>query len=194
MPPILTKARFVGRVDELLANTDRDTGLEKEQVPSVTLTFDGLAGDCHGGRTRKSDSRTLQLYARNTEIANVRQLTLLSREELAEVAQALAIPSLPAAWLGGNLLTSGIPDLTLLPPSTRLQFPSGAVLVVDMENFPCRQVAEVIAKTHPDAAGHFVKAAMHKRGLTAWVEREGDVAVGDAIAVWFPPQHDYTHR
>jgi hypothetical protein len=40
--------------------------------------------------TRKSDSRTLQLYKRNTDIRNVRQVTVLSAEELEETARLLA--------------------------------------------------------------------------------------------------------
>lgn len=194
MPPIMTRARCTGRVEQLLTARDRRAGLETAPLPQLPLTLDGIPGDCHAGRTRKSDSRTLQLYPRGTEIANVRQLSLLSQEELADVAAALAIPALPASWLGANMLVSGIADLTRLPPSTRLQFPSGAVLAVDMENYPCCQVAAVIARTYPVAAVQFVTAAMHKRGVTAWVERAGPVCVGDAIAVWLPPDHGYPHR
>jgi hypothetical protein len=36
-----------------------------------------------------------------------------------------------------------------------------------------------------------VKAAKHKRGITAWVEREGDVRLGDHITIWIPPQRLY---
>lgn len=194
MPPIMTKARFTGRIAELLTAEDRDAGLEKHGVDRLQLSFDGIPGDFHGGRNRKSDIRTIQLYKRDTDIANVRQLTVLSQEELADVAARLSIPSLPAGWLGANMVLAGVPDLTQLPPSTRLQFPSNACLVVDMENFPCRQVSEVIAKSYPEAGRAFIAAANHKRGVTAWVEREGDVAVGDAVTVWFPPHHDYQHR
>ena len=178
MPPIMTKARFTGRIDQLLTAANRAAGLEKAPVKTLDLTFDGIPGDFHSGRSRPSDVRTIQLYPRDTPIANVRQLTIISAEELADVARAMAIPALPPGWLGGNMMVSGIPDFTRIPPSTRLQFPSGAVLVIDMENFPCRQVSEVIAKTHPDEAMKFVAAARHKRGVTAWVEREGPVAVG----------------
>jgi MOSC domain-containing protein YiiM len=51
----------------------------------------------------------------------------------------------------------------------------------------------VIARTHPDKAMGFIKAATHKRGLTAWVEREGLIRTGDAITLWFPPQRHYAH-
>ena len=105
----------------------------------------------------------------------------------------MGIPEAKPEWLGANLVTSGIPDLTLLTPSSRLQFPSGATLVVDMENHPCRQVADVILEHHPDVAVGFVKGAWNKRGLTAWVEREGVVNSGDAITVWVPQQRIYPH-
>ena len=193
MPPLMTKASFTGHVDILLKSEDRATGLEKTRVSELDCRQDGIAGDCHSGLARKSDSRTLQQYPRNTDIRNVRQLTLLSSEELAEVAVHMGVPQILPEWVGANVVTSGIPDLTLLPPSTRLQFPSGCTIVVDMENAPCRQVADVISGTHPDTVMGFVKAAAHKRGVTAWVERDGIIRQGDPIVLWFPPQRLYPH-
>jgi MOSC domain-containing protein YiiM len=120
-------------------------------------------------------------------------VTLVSAEELAEIAAAMGIPVAKPEWLGANIVTSGIPDLTLLPPSSRLQFTSGATLVVDMENHPCRQVADVILQYHPDVETGFINAGWNKRGLTAWVEREGVVSSGDAMVVWVPQQRIYPH-
>ena len=190
---MFTRAPFTGRVDALLKGADRSEGLEKTRLPGIELRFAGIAGDCHAGLTRKSDVRTLKQYPRNTDIRNVRQATILSAEELAEVAAAMAIPEVRPEWLGGNLVTRDVPDLTLLPPSTRLQFPSGATLVVDLQNAPCRQISDVILRHYPDQAMGFVKAARHKRGVTAWVEREGTVNEGDAIVLWIPPQRIYAH-
>lgn len=189
--PLMTKARSVGKVEMLLLAPDRAAGLEKAATGSLNLTFNGIEGDCHSGLLRASDSRTLQQYKRDTPIRNVRQVTLLSVEELAEVAAAMEIPQVKPEWVGANLVTSGIPDLTLLPPSTRMQFPSGATIVIDMENAPCRQVADVIRQYHGDKGLSFVKHATHKRGLTAWVEREGTIALGDAITLWIPPQRHW---
>lgn len=192
-PPLtlLSKLAITGEVTMLLKSGDREAGLEKARVNRLELGFAGIAGDCHAGLTRKSDSRTLRQYPRNTTIRNVRQVTILSEEELKEIAAAMGIPEMKPEWAGANMVTRGIPDLTLLPPSSRLQFPSGATLVIDMENEPCRQVADVVLRHHPDVATGFVKAAKHKRGVTAWVEREGDVRTGDAITIWIPPQRLY---
>lgn len=190
---VITKLKILGRVEQLLSTVNRDDGFEKQARNRLNLLLSGPEGDCHTGFTRLSDVRTLQTYKRNTVIRNVRQMTLISVEEMAEVAAALELPEMNASWLGANLVTSGIPDLTLLPPSSRLQFPSGATLVIDTENLPCRQVADVIAKSYPEKGPLFVKAAIHKRGLTAWVECEGDVSVGDAIKVFIPAQRIYSH-
>ncbi len=191
--PLQTRLSFTGKVELLLAHESRDDGFEKQKRESLSLKLSGPEGDCHTGLTRLSDSRTLLTYKRNTIIRNVRQLTIISVEEMAEVARAMNLPSIDASWLGANMVTSGIPDLTLLPPSTRLQFPSGATVVVDMENAPCRQVADVISKTHPEQGPQFVRAATNKRGVTVWVECEGDIKIDDEIKIFIPPQRTYQH-
>jgi MOSC domain len=189
---LLNVLPFQGAVQSLLARASRADGFVKAKTGRLALGFSG-PDDCHAGLTRKSDSRTLPLYKRDIDIRNVRQLTLLSVEELAEIAARLSIPAVEPEWLGANMVVSGIPDLSLLPPSTRLQFPSGATIVVDMENYPCSQIAKVIDEHHPGTRFKVVEAAMHKRGVTAWVEREGDVLVGDAVKIVIPPNRLYPH-
>jgi hypothetical protein len=189
---LLNVLRFQGKVENLLSRASREEGFVKTQAGSLDLSFSGPE-DCHAGLTRKSDSRTLALYKRNIDIRNVRQLTVLSVEELAEIAQRLSIPEVKSEWLGANMLVSGIPDFTLLPPSTRLQFPSGATIVVDMENAPCSQIAAIVDEHHPGTRFKVVEAARHKRGVTAWVEREGRVEAGDAIKIITPPNRIYPH-
>ena len=193
MPELLTKLSFEGSVETLLASPDRDTGLEKQTVAEAQFLFTGMEGDCHGGLTRKSDSRMLKQYRRGTEVRNSRQVSILSTEELTEVAERMGIPAVQPEWVGANMVIRGIPDLTLLPPSTRLKFPSGAMIVVDAENHPCRYPADIIAKHHPEAKKGFVAAAMHKRGVVGWVEAEGVIRTGDRITIWVPPQRIYAH-
>ena len=193
MPKLLSKAPFTGAVAMLLANPDRESGLEKQEVEEVRLLFSGIEGDCHGGLTRKSDSRMIEQFKRGTEVRNSRQVSILAVDELADIAKIMNISAVKPEWVGANLVTSGIPGLSMLPPSSRLQFPSGATIVIDMENFPCRYPAEVIEKHHPEPAMGFVAAGMHKRGVVGWVEREGTVATGDVITVWLPQQRIYAH-
>jgi MOSC domain len=184
---------FQGEVTALLTRIARETGFEKTATGHMGLTFAGPEGDCHSGFTRKSDSRTLPLYKRDIDIRNVRQITILAKEELAEIAERLNIPAIDPSWFGANMVVKNIPDFTLLPPSTRLQFPSGATLVIDMENYPCSQIAKAVERHHPGTQFNVVKAAMHKRGVTAWVEREGEIKTGDAIKVVTPPNRLYPH-
>ena len=190
---LLTILPFQGRVSQVLSRPSRDKGFEKTDTDILRLLFSGPEGDCHTGLTRKSDSRTLPLYKRDIDIRNVRQVTILAQEELDDIARRLDIPAIDPSWFGANIVVTGIPDFTLLPPSTRLQFPSGATLVMDMENAPCSQIAKVVERHHPGTQFKVVEAATHKRGVTAWVEREGDVAAGDAIKIVIPPNRLYPH-
>jgi hypothetical protein len=156
------------------------------KLDRVTLTYGGIEGDRHFGLTMKSGVRQKHL-PRGTEIRNARQLSLLSEEELAVIARAVAADSMDFTWLGGNLCVRGVPKLTQLPPSTRLVFPSGATLCIDMDNLPCTNPGKVAAQhLGGDAtfAARFVEAATDRRGLVGWVEREGELKVGDAFSVW----------
>jgi hypothetical protein len=152
----------------------------------VTLGYGGIEGDRHFGLTMFSGVRQRHL-PRGTQIRNARQLSILSEEELEVIARAVAAPKMDFSWLGGHLLVRGSPALTQLPPSTRLVFDSGATICVDMDNLPCTNPGRVAAKhLNGDAhfAARFVEAATHRRGLVGWVEREGELKVGDAFTVW----------
>lgn len=104
----------------------------------------------------------------------------------------MEIPQVLPEWLGANLVIAGIPTVSLLPGSTRLLFSSGAALVVDTENGPCRFPADIIERHYPGRGMKFIAAATHKRGVTAWVEKEGDICRGDTIAIHLPPQRHYS--
>jgi MOSC domain-containing protein YiiM len=121
---------------------------------------------------------------------------MLSLEELAEIAQAMQIPEVLPEWAGANLAMQGIPNLTMLPQSTRIFFSGDAVLVVDAENMPCTGPGEVIQQHYPDVSKlvqRFPKAAMHKRGVVGWVEREGYIAEGDTVWLLLPPKVTYSY-
>jgi MOSC domain-containing protein YiiM len=83
---------------------------------------------------------------------------------------------------------AGIPDFTHVPPSSRLQGPDGVTLCVDMENLPCQEPAVTIEKALPGQGKGFKRAAEGKRGVTAWVEREGVLRLGDALRLHVPAQ------
>ncbi|CTQ49917.1 Putative metal-sulfur cluster biosynthesis proteins YuaD [Jannaschia donghaensis] len=92
------------------------------------------------------------------------------------------------AWIGATMVVSGIPDLTHLPPSSRLQIAEGATVTVDMENRPCTLPIPVIEADAPGHGRAFKAAAGGKRGVTAWVEREGVIRIGDPVRLHIPDQ------
>lgn len=171
-----------------LGIADAPNSFVTRAVPRLQLTFGGIEGDRHFGMTMKAGVRQ-QHHPRGAELRNSRQLSIVSDEELAQVAAALAIPRLIFQWLGGNLCLQGLASLTAVAPSTRLLFPSGACLVVDCENLPCRGPGRIVQSQFAeplDLAVRFVKAAHHRRGLVAWVERPGLIEEGNAVEVIAP--------
>jgi len=157
-------------------------------LDEMRLTFAGYAGEVHAGLTRPSCSRVMKQHPKGTEIRNVRQLCVVSAEEMAEVAADMWLEEMDYAWVGASLVLEGIPDFTHLPPSSRLQGPDGVTLVVDMENLPCQEPAVTIEKALPGQGKGFKAAAKDKRGVTAWVEREGVLRLGDILTLHVPAQ------
>ena len=76
-------------------------------VDALVLDFAGIVGDFHAGMTRKTTSRE-PWYPRGTEIRNDRQVTIVSPEELAEVAALMELPEIRPGWIGANLVLSGL--------------------------------------------------------------------------------------
>lgn len=185
---ILRPTDFYGVVTYLGVVPDRAVSLCSEPREALTLTHDGPGGECHGGRTRPSCSRVKLQYERGTEITNARQLSLLSAEELTATAAAMEIDAIAPEWTGANVIFEGIPDFTLIPPSSRLIFESGASVVNDMENGPCKFVGQEIERHHPGKGLSFPQKAMNRRGICGWVERPGEIAVGMRARLHIPPQ------
>lgn len=191
--PALKPTEFTGIVTYLGRVADREGSLRSERLQRADLTFAGIALEEHGGLTRLSCSRVLSQYPRNTEIRNTRQLSILSAEDLDEIARKIGLEHLDPALVGASLVVSGIPDFSLIPPSSRLQVSSGATMTVDMQNRPCHLPAPVIDEEHAGHGKGFKTAAKGRRGVTAWVEREGPVALGDSVTLHIPDQPVWPH-
>lgn len=158
--------------------------LVSKRVEQVQVGLEGFAGDKHAGFTRGADGRTPN-YPRGALIRNERQVSIVSQEELRIVADRLGVAEVQPEWLGANLLLSGIPGLTELPPATRLRFSQGAVLVVQAENRPCAGPGRVLASqfARPELQRQFPWAALHRRGLVAVVEWPGWIRQGEGLVV-----------
>lgn len=191
MVMLRTLKNIDARTQAILINSSPDEDLSSSRITSARVSYEGLEGESHSGLVRLSCVRVRHQYKEGTEIRNTRQISIVSVEELAAIADNMGIPELEPEWVGANLLVSGIPDFTKIPPSTRLIFAGGASLVVDLENSPCKYPGEIIDRHHPGKGSLFAKAAYGRRGVTAWVEREGSIDTGDSIEVHIPPQQIY---
>ena len=80
---IVARRKVSGTVREALA-TPSSESFETVWQAALKLTFDGIPGDLHAGRTRRSGSRE-PWYSRGTEMCNERQISLVSEEELAAI-------------------------------------------------------------------------------------------------------------
>ena len=173
---------WLGRV-----GTGRDD-IRSEAIGPVDVGYEGIAGDVHSGLTRASCVRVKTQYPEGTEIANVRQFSILSAEEMAAIAAECDLQELKPEWLGATLVVEGIPDFTHVPPSSRLQSEAGTCLVIDMHNRPCLYPAKEIEKDAPGHGKTFKPAAEGRRGVTAWVEHPGPLSIGDTLRLHVPDQ------
>ena len=191
--PALIPTAYTGTITWLGRVSNRDAKLESDALPDIMAGFAGPEGEAHGGLTRPSCSRVLGQYPRDTTIRNTRQFAILSAEELAEIASEMGLTTLDPALVGASMVIAGIPDFSHVPPSSRLQAEGGATLVVDMENRPCMLPARPIETRHAGFGAKFKLAAQHRRGITAWVEREGMLRVGASIRLHVPDQRAWKH-
>jgi hypothetical protein len=179
-----------GRCETLYVETEPYP--ETQAVETLLLDHQGIPGTRHYGFTRKAGPRE-PWYPRGLEMRSGRQITLVSVEELAAIASAMQVDRVEPEWIGANIVTSGIANLTRLPSGTRIVF-AEAVLVVEAPNAPCKIAGNAIARhLTPNAPSGgldlaFPKMAKGLRGLVASVERAGTIRAGEVITVKVPPQ------
>lgn len=168
-------------------------------MPHQELALDmaGIAGDRHAGATRPAGPREPWL-PKGMSLRNDRQLSVLSKEELALIATGLGLEALDPGLIGANLVTEGIVDLSRLPPGAHLaiggnwggqgRFDGHTLLRVEAYNRPCRGPGRKLAAAHgnPDLEFAFVTVARSLRGLVLSVAHPGVIRPGDAVVV-IPP-------
>lgn len=166
-------------------------------TPELALDMTGIPGDRHAGLTRASSAREPWL-PRGTVLRNDRQLSVLSREELQEIAVSLGIEQATPELVGANLLVEGIDDLSRIAPGSLLaigvtwsgkdKFDGKALLRVEAYNRPCRGPGRKLAAFYgrPELEFAFPKAAMSLRGLVLSVALPGVIRAGDRVLVLEP--------
>ena len=181
----------IGRVESLALNG--------KEVSSIRFNYDGPMGDNHSGRTRQLAGhdgtylRTSKLV-KGDPVMNWRTWTALSREDVVAIEMELGA-DIPVGCLLENIIISGIPNFSYLPPTTRLVFPQHdsceskqAILAVWEENGPCKTVGKRLADLHDDATltSKFVEAAYRRRGLMGFVLSGGYINEGDLVHAYSP--------
>ena len=193
-----------GRVEAVLVAANWGSMLSTSMRKIQLIRGHGVRGDHHAG-ARLADVREREFlsfgFPKGIEIANYREFSAVSVEELAEIAHAMHLPeSIPHGCLGENLVLSGIPKLTHLPTGTMLFFRKDetqirtAVLVVWSENTPCHVPGEAIQEKFPAIQGLaplFPKSAIGKRGIVGSIYTSGNIHAGDTVVVKVPRQHIY---
>ena len=175
-----------GRVVSLhLGNND---DLSKRTYPTLQAEVNGFAGDKHQGAERKTWAGEKQ--PKGTIRRNERQWSGVSVEELAYISERLALTeSLSATTLGANLCIEGIPEFSLLPKGTRLEFPSGAILTVEEYNPPCIDMGAQIADKYATQSGEslrpnsWLRPAAGRRGVVGVIDVPGEICSGDEVDV-----------
>ncbi|MBS1300846.1 MOSC domain-containing protein [Loktanella sp. SALINAS62] len=187
--PMLEQTAHVGQIVWMGRVPHRDRQeIVSEPLDRMPLSFAGYETEFHAGLTRPSCSRVLTQHPRGTEIRNVRQVSIVSAEELDLIARDLDLPQIDPLWLGASIVIKGIADFSHIPPSSRLQGPDGTTLTVDMQNAPCTLVSKTIEEQRPGHGKGFKAAAKGRRGVTAWVERPGTLHMGDTLRLHVPTQ------
>jgi MOSC domain-containing protein YiiM len=158
------------------------------QVQKLEVYLSGLKQDRHGGFTKVAGIRESRIVEKGTEVMNLRGITIVGTEELAEIAQKLELKEVTSHDLEANIEISGIPDFTRLAIGTMLKFTRKCVLMITSENLPCvvagKRVADRVGQ--PDIEWKFPKAAIHLRGVTAMPFASGIIKVGDEVEVIKP--------
>ena len=202
----MDKKAFVlrGRVEAVLV-AHTCGSISSTQVKKIqAIRSHGIRGDTHAG-ARLQDVRESELrkfgFPKGTEIANYREFSAVSLEEMGEVTKAMNLPErVPYGCLGENLVVSGIPKFTELPTGTMLFFQKNqaekrtAVLVVWAENLPCAWPGEAIQSKFPDIQGLnrlFPRAAIGKRGVVGSVYVSGYIGKGDTVIAYVPRHRMY---
>lgn len=149
----------------------------------IEVDLEGIIGDKHRGFVKDSDVRDESL-PKKIPVQNWRQWSGVAKEELAVIAQRLALPSLEACLFDANIEFTGVDKFTQLPPGTKLWFPQDTILKVEEDNEPCTQPGRKIAEVYPSVnPSDFVKAAWGLRGLVGTTFRAGVISVGDIVRV-----------
>jgi MOSC domain len=123
------------------------------------------------GQGIQGDTRYFGRLSRDTSEPSRRQVTLIEREQIAEHAVSLGLPSISPGAVRSNIETTGINLISLLGREVEI---GGAVLRLYAPRDPCAKM---------DAICQGLRTLMlnSRQGVLAEVVRSGTIRVGDPI-------------
>jgi len=167
------------------------TELVKAPVDFLQAELDGFVGDRHRSLQRECWAGDKQ--PEGSLRRNERMWSAMSVEEINNIQQQMDLKEpLKSSDMGVNLCFQGIPDFSQLPRGCILKFPSGAELIVEEYNPPCKEMGEKLATIYSTNSGKAIRAAdfsrhsKYCRGLVGIVEVAGVIKANDEVIVEFP--------
>jgi len=157
----------------------KDTHVSKK-VDRLECRFNGIQGDRHQEITTLAGVQERHIVDKYRPVANFRQVTIVTKEEMDAVATTLEVPRLYAEDFSANIVLGGISDFTQLPPVYYLLFSNNR----NETHAVIRLMGENMEARYPEETGiqsRFVKAALGKRGQVAVVYAEGIIREGDTV-------------
>ena len=184
--------KIEGIVTGIFVGSSRDS-IVSTRKEFVRVFYDGFEGDRHAGAFRGADVRAKH-FPKGTQIWNSRQISIVSEDELEEIAEMMKVPEIKPEWLGANICVKGIPRLTLTLLGSKIFIPDcyGGLDVsfhITAINTPCVHPGAVIQDKYPDINGlesRFPSAAHRRRGVVAVVEHAGCIQEGSKAMFWMP--------
>jgi len=172
-----------------------------EEVDKLVCNLDGIQDDRHKAASKQAGAQEKHIVAKYRPVANFRQITIVTKEEMDAVAQTLDVPELYAEDFSANIVLGGIEGFTLLSPVYYLVFSNNrdetnAVIRIMGENRPCVVAGANMEARYPEHRGiqsRFVKAALGKRGQVSIVYAEGVIRKGDTVT-FVPHQPELRKR
>jgi MOSC domain-containing protein YiiM len=140
------------------------SGEALREVQTVEIVEDeGIVGD----------ERYFRRLSRSTGQPSRRQISLIEREQIAEHAAALGLPSIPSGAVRSNIETTGIHLVPLVGREIEI---GEVILFIFAPRDPC-------AKMDAHCRGLRDLMSNDRQGVMAQVRRSGKIRVGDVIAV-----------
>jgi MOSC domain-containing protein YiiM len=143
--------------------------LHPQKAGEPMLPVNSIAIETNAGIV--GNSRYWQRRSRSTGKPTNRQVSLIEREQIAEHANALGLPTIESGLVRSNIETEGIDLIALMNRNIRI---GEATLYIATTRDPCHKMNKI-------APGLRERMIDNKQGVLASVIQSGTIKIGDHI-------------